>query len=348
MKGFRDILGQRRFSKGDIVRLLQPGNPGDEAALFARAGEVTRSFFGDGVFLRGIIEFSNYCRRDCRYCGIRRSGSAVERYRMSPEEILGTVVKIREAGIGTVVLQSGEDPQNRPEYIEKIIRMIRGKVDIAVTLSLGEYGAGVYRRWRRAGAQRYLLKFETSDKRLYRELHPDCSYRRRWQCLKYIRDAGFQLGSGFMTGLPGQSAEMIAEDLLALHSLEPDMAGIGPFISHPGTPMRDARNGSPALALHVLAVARLLLRDTHLPTTTALETLENDSRIGGLNAGANVIMPNFTPERYKRLYEIYPDKAGSTGTPEDSMQTIVRQIAQAGKYVEKGYGHSIKKNRNIR
>ncbi|MFO7841766.1 MAG: [FeFe] hydrogenase H-cluster radical SAM maturase HydE [Fidelibacterota bacterium] len=342
MKKYFDILQQNTFSKADIIRLLRPADPAEQKALFQRADSLTRSYFGSGVYLRGIIELSNVCRRNCAYCGIRAGNSAVKRYRMTLDEIRESTKKIKAAGIDTVVLQSGEDPENTPEYIEKMIRAIRADMDIVITLSLGEYPVEAYRRWHNAGAERYLLKFESSDRNLYRRLHPDCDFDERWQCLKDIRCTGYQLGSGFMVGLPGQSTEMLADDLLALAALEPDMAGIGPFIPHPQTPMGNSDNSSTSLALNVLAVARLVLKDTHLPTTTALETLEKDSRLSGMKAGANVIMPNFTPKKYKKLYEIYPEKAGSADTAEHAMETIARHIRAAGKHIEYGYGHSIK------
>ncbi|MDZ7822175.1 MAG: radical SAM protein [Candidatus Marinimicrobia bacterium] len=235
MKSYHGILRQTSFSKADIVRLLQPADKHEREALFSRAESVTRAFFGDGIYLRGIIEFSNYCRRNCAYCGIRAGNPAITRYRMSFDEILETAKTIKKAGIGTVVLQSGEDPENTREYIGSLHARHPGRTHIAVTLSLGEYRYD-YRQWRRAGADRYLLKFESSNRELYRRLHPDCDFEERWRCLRDIRSSGYQLGSGFMVGLPGQTVSALADDLLSLAALEPDMAGIGPFIftsAHP-------------------------------------------------------------------------------------------------------------------
>lgn len=342
MKQVNKILRQSDFTRDDIVKLLHINGSRDHSLLFEAAEAQTRKIFGNGVYLRGIIEISNVCRRNCGYCGIRASNSALTRYRMKQEEILESVKHIHDAGIMTVVLQSGEDPYYTPEAVDSLIRTIKDRYNMAVTLSLGEYPFEIYRRWRKAGADRYLLKFESSDPALYKQLHPDCDFDERWRCLRDIRRVGYQLGSGFMTGLPGQSTEMLADDLLALAGLEPDMAGIGPFIAHPQTPLRGKPNGDPMLALRVLAVARLILKDTHLPTTTALETLEHDSRIRGLKAGANVIMPNFTPDKYRKFYEIYPNKAGANSSPESSMRLILDQIQDAGKYVETGYGHTRK------
>lgn len=337
------VLRQEHLSRGDILKLLSIAKEEEYALLFEAADVLTRKIFANGVYLRGIIEISNICRRNCDYCGIRKANMNLVRYRMQPEEILEAAGKIRDAGIMTVVLQSGEDPYYSKEMIAELIRSIKKEYRLAITLSLGEYPFEIYKYWREAGADRYLLKFESSSRKLYQGLHPDCDYDERWRCLRDIRLAGYQLGSGFMIGLPGQSQEMLADDLLALADLKPDMAGIGPFIAHPQTPLAPENNGDTLLALKVLAIARLLLKDTHLPTTTALETLENDSRVRGLRAGANVIMPNFTPEKYKKYYEIYPNKAGSNSSPESSMRRILEQIRNAGKYVESGYGHTLKK-----
>jgi biotin synthase len=343
MKDLQNILERSRLAKDDIVYLLSLENEGDQKLLFQTADRITRSVFGGGVYLRGIIEFSNVCRRNCNYCGIRAANHTLQHYRMPLEEIVETAVQIKAAGINTVVLQSGEDPAYTPEIIEKLIREIKANADIAITLSVGETDRDTYRRWKAAGADRFLLKFETANRALYTKLHPDCDFDERWRCLKDIRETGYQLGSGFMTGLPGQNVEMLADDLLALASLEPDMAGIGPFISHPQTPLHDTEAGNPLMTLKVLAVARILLKDTYLPTTTALETLEHNSRIRGLTSGANVIMPNFTPLKYKQYYDIYPNKAGTTNDTEDILKTIGEQICAAGKYIETGYGHSLKK-----
>lgn len=342
MQEITTLLRQEPLTENALLRLLEIRDEKDLELLFDTADRLTRRIFGRGVYLRGIIEISNICRRNCDYCGIRAATSGLIRYRMQPEAILQTVKTIRKAGIRTVVLQSGEDPWYTPELIENLIRAIKTKHRMAITLSLGEYPFAVYRRWREAGADRYLLKFESSDRDLYQKLHPDCDFDERWRCLRDIRRAGYQLGSGFMTGLPGQSTEMLVRDLLALAKLEPDMAGIGPFIPHPDTPLCNAAAGNPLQTLKVLALARLILKNTHLPTTTALETLEHDSRIRGLHAGANVIMPNFTPENFKRLYTIYPHKAGSDSSAESAMKIIKAQIRAAGRYVRKGYGHSLK------
>ncbi|MDX9780878.1 MAG: [FeFe] hydrogenase H-cluster radical SAM maturase HydE [Candidatus Neomarinimicrobiota bacterium] len=342
MRMIGEILRQELYTEAELLQLLLLQQEADQKQLFASADRLTRSIFGRGIYLRGIIEISNICRRNCNYCGIRAANIGLTRYRMQPKEILQSVKDIRDAGIRTVVLQSGEDPYFTPEMVETLIHDIRSKYRMAITLSLGEYPFSVYRRWHAAGADRYLLKFESSDRDLYKKLHPDCDFDERWRCLRDIRRAGYQLGSGFMVGLPGQTPEMLVKDLLALAELEPDMAGIGPFIPHPQTPLNQSSSGDPLLTLKVLALARLILKNTHLPTTTALETLEHDSRIRGLQAGANVIMPNYTPEKYKKFYDIYPNKAGSTGSAQSTMQTIRDQVRDAGRFIKKGYGHSLK------
>src|SRR6056297_3099440 len=273
-------------STDDLVEILAVRDADYNQQLFNLAETATRQYFGSHVHLRGIIEFSNVCVKHCAYCGIGAHNSSAVRYRMSDDEIMNAVRTILDYDIHTVVLQSGEDPENTPEHIEKLIRRIRKISNIAITLSLGEYGGETYQRWRNAGADRYLLKFETYNEKLYRLLHPDCDFRERQRCLADLKKAGFQVGSGFMVGLPGQNLKDIARDLIYLASMEPDMAGIGPFIPHSRTILKNAESGDPILALKTLALARLLMPKCYLPTTTALETLEHDSRIRGLSAGA--------------------------------------------------------------
>lgn len=328
-------------SADDLMQILNTDNLSLIRDLFTSADTLTRNSFGDSVHLRGIVEFSNICRRHCAYCGIGAHNPNVTRYRMSQDEILAAIDDILAEDIHTVVLQSGEDPLNTPQWVEGLIRSIRKRSDIAITLSLGEYSQDTYKRWVEAGADRYLLKFETANPVLYKALHPDCDFFNRFDCLDDLRRAGFQLGSGFMVGLPGQSLEDLARDLLKLQELGPDMAGIGPFISHPMTPLKNAPGGDPLLALKTVALARHLMPKCYLPTTTALETVEHDSRIRGLSAGANVIMPNFTPRKYKELYELYPDKSGSHTDLRSSLNGIYSQITAAGKEVMPDRGDSL-------
>lgn len=291
-------------------------NPEDEPRLFAAADEVRRRFVGDSVHLRAIIEFSNYCVRSCLYCGLRRDNRKLGRYRMSADEIARTAAKACSAGYRTIVLQSGDDLHYRADDIARIVERIKRGADVAMTLSIGERTGEEYRTMRNAGADRFLLKHETADPGLYASLHPGMSFERRLECLHSLRQLGFQVGSGNIVGLPGQTLHTLARDIALLRELDVEMAGIGPFIPHPDTPLARSRPGEVALALRTLAVARIVLPLAHLPATTALATLHPEGRRLALQCGANVVMPNVTPPEYRRLYEIYPNSV-ALGDPED-------------------------------
>ncbi|MFZ0389015.1 MAG: [FeFe] hydrogenase H-cluster radical SAM maturase HydE, partial [Calditrichia bacterium] len=243
---------------------------------------------------------------------------------------------------GTVVLQSGEDPCWTSPEVENLIFKIKERTDLAITLSLGERPRDEYERWFRAGADRYLLKEETFNSRLYKRLHPDMQYAERYRCLQDLREIGYQVGGGCMLGLPGQTVADVADDLLFLRKFNMDMAGIGPFIAHPGTPLGSFPSGAVEFSLLTLAVARILLKDTHLPATTALQTLDDRGLEKALQCGANVIMPNFTPAQYRELYEIYPGKRSARDNSEIIFQETVARIKAAGREIGTGKGHSYK------
>ncbi len=322
-----------QIEQGHLVELLQAEDPECQELLRKEADQVRREHVGDVVYFRGIIEFSNYCPRSCQYCGISRLNRKVKRYRIPPQVILDTAFWGARAGCGTMVLQSGEDHYYSVGLIADIIREIK-KMGVAVTLSLGERQESDYRTWREAGADRYLLKLETSDPDLYARLHPGSSLADRLQALNILKALGYQVGSGFIWGLPGQSLEMIADDLLVLRSLEVDMAGTGPFIPHPGTPLANHPPGDVGLSLRALAVTRLILPQANLPATTALASLDHDGRRLGLTWGANVLMPNLTPTEYRRFYEIYPDKAEVADTPENLCRQSQDLVTSLGRLLE--------------
>ncbi len=336
-----DLLKLPLDSSSALVPLLE-ADDGDCRLLFEAADRVREIHCGPEVHLRGIIEFSNHCRRNCLYCGLRRDNTVLTRYRMSEDEIIDSARLIHNQGIGTVVLQSGEDPFFSAEKLARIAGSIRNRFNMAITLSAGEFSLEEYRLLRDAGVDRYLLKIETANPVIYRAIHPDSRLENRMKCTEWLRGAGFQVGSGFMIGLPGQTAADIADDIWFLKTIDADMAGMGPFIPHPQTPMGNAPRGSVQVTLKATAVARLLLKNTHLPTTTALESSGRDSRILGLKAGANVIMPNFTPMKYRKLYEIYPEKAGVELEPIEALSVVLGQIKKAGRLPGKGKGHSLK------
>ncbi|NLM52253.1 MAG: [FeFe] hydrogenase H-cluster radical SAM maturase HydE [Firmicutes bacterium] len=310
-------------------------------SLFVAANRVREKYLGDAVHLRGLIEFSNYCRRNCSYCGLQCANKKLKRYRMSMKEIYQAALGAYALGYRTIVLQSGEDFYYDADKIADLVRRIK-KLGLAVTLSCGVRSFEEYRLWREAGADRYLLKHETADPALYQTLHPDSSFSERLEALIHLRRLGYQVGSGCIVGLPGQTLESLADDLLFLKALDVEMAGIGPFIPHPDTPLMSFPQGSAEMVLKMVAVLRLLLPLAHLPATTALATVGNDFRAQALRCGANVIMPNVTPRKYRQLYAIYPHKAGVKDTPVKSRQQIVEMITALGRKIATDQGHSPK------
>lgn len=277
------------------------------------ADDVRRRIHGNAVHLRAIIEFSNYCRCNCLFCGIRRENRKLTRYRMTEKEIIELAQEAAKTGFKTVVLQSGEDPFWNARKLSQVVKEIK-KFDVAVTLSVGELSYKDYAMLRKAGADRYLLKFETSDKKLFKALKPDTTLEKRIQCLKWLKELGYETGSGIIVGLPGQSIESVADDILLMKELELDMLGIGPFIPHPETPLKNAPMGNPLITLKVLAIMRILLPEANIPATTALRTISPQLATKAFQAGANVVMPDITPEKYRTFYEIYPGKGQTRGS----------------------------------
>jgi biotin synthase len=308
------------------------------AELFEEADRVRKQHVGNGVYLRGIIEFSNHCVQDCLYCGLRYSNANLKRYRMSDDEILNCAEKVKASGIGTVVLQSGEDAFYSAKSISGLVERIKSETGLVVTLSIGEWPLEDYELFRAAGADRYLLKHETSDSRLYKRLRPECSLVRRVSCLRHLKNLGFETGSGIMVGLPGQTLESLADDIILFRNLDIDMIGIGPFIPHHETPLKSCPSGDAGLVLKMIAATRIVTKNTNIPATTALTTLDPQNRVRSLMAGANVIMPDFTPPKYRRLYDIYPGKGSSPSNPEEIIKGIRRDVEKAGRMIGAGPG----------
>lgn len=336
------ILNKKELTKEDIVYLLSLNDEKDIQLLFQYADEVRKQFCGDEVHLRGIIEFSNFCEADCVYCGLRRSNSALERYRMSIEEIISTAQKIYSAGIRTIVLQSGEDSHYTKDDIIKIIKSIKQNCDVAITLSLGERTFDEYDEWKRAGADRYLLKHETANSKLYSALHLKQKLEERLNHIRYLKSIGFQAGSGNIIGLPKQTLEDIAEDILLCKELDCDMCSFSPFIPSPETPFREIPPANLSLTLKTMAVARIVLKNVHIPATTALGTLDSLGREKGLQVGANVIMPNFTPNPYRQHYLIYPNKKCIADDPISCSSCLRLMIKSLGRKISEDKGHSLK------
>lgn len=324
-----------------ITRLLQ-ACPGDETeSLFAAADRIRKGFVGDSVHIRGIIEFSSYCVRNCLYCGLRRDNHRLQRYRMTPDEILAISERGIQSGYRTIVLQSGEDPYYGASDIARVVEGIKALGDVAVTLSVGEKECSEYATMRSAGADRFLLKHETCDPELYMQLHPGTFLETRIECLQNLKSLGFEVGSGFIVGLPGQDTSIIARDIAFLKALDVEMAGIGPFIPHPDTPLASYPAGDVTMTLKALAVARLALPPANLPVTTALSTLRQDGRQLALSCGGNVIMPNITPAKYRGLYEIYPDSASLKDPEDGGIREIAVMLEAMGRRISSTKGDSL-------
>jgi biotin synthase len=299
------------LNKEEIVKLLSEEATQEE--LFQKADSIRKQYVGDEVHLRGLIEFSNICRNNCMYCGIRCGNHKATRYRMDEDEIIFTAQKAINNGLKTIVLQSGEDIYFTKDKMCKIIDAIK-KNDVALTLSIGERSYEDYKAFKDSGADRYLMRIETTDKELYKKLHPNVSWQQRYDCLLSLKELGYELGSGIIVGLPGQTIQSIAQDLLFLKDLDVDMAGIGPFIPHKDTPLANEKGGDIYLSLRTMAIMRLLLPDINIPATTAMEVLHPQGRLMALQSGANVIMPNVTNTTYHKLYELYPNKEKANET----------------------------------
>ncbi len=313
-----DILSSPSLKKEDIVPILKMGSKKEMEALQSLAMEVKREKVGRGVYFRGLVEFSNVCRKNCFYCGLRKDNKKVSRFRLSEEEILNTAAFAHENRYGSLVLQSGENQSKEHiDFICRIVKRIKSQYNLGITLSCGEQSEDTYRRFFRNGAHRYLLRVETSSRELYGKWHPDDGKHRfetRLDCLRSLKNIGFQLGSGSMVGVPYQTYEDIAGDILFLRDMEVDMMGIGPFIEHSGTPFyRSEAYSIPReerlnVTLRMIAVLRILLKDVNIASTTALQVLDKFGREKGLMFGANVIMPNLTPTIRRKDYLLYEDK----------------------------------------
>ncbi|MBQ7654299.1 MAG: [Clostridia bacterium] len=310
--------------------------------LSENADEVRRENYGTDVYIRGLIEFSNICKNNCLYCGVRRDNGEVERYRLEKEDILACCDEGHKLGFRTFVLQGGEDPHFSDDIMCDIVSSIKKKYpDCAVTLSLGERSAESYEKLFAAGADRYLLRHETANEEHYRKLHPaEMSLENRKKCLFELKRIGYQVGSGFMVGSPYQTIENIVEDLRFLQKLQPDMIGIGPFVKHTKTPLGEFENGSVELTLRIISVLRLIFPKSLIPATTALGTLRPDGRELGLKAGANVVMPNLSPVENRRKYEIYENKICLGDEAAQCIVCLKNRVKNAGYNIVENIGNA--------
>lgn len=322
-------------TKEDLINLLS--NSYIDDYLFSVADKIREKFIGNEVHLRGLIEFSNICKRNCMYCGLRRENKKIKRYRLNEEEIIDLGKKAKNYGYQTLVLQSGEDDYFTTEKLTYILKELK-KLDVAITLSIGERSFNEYKELKDAGADRFLIRIETTDKNLYEKLDPGMSHDERKRCLNDLKTLGYEVGTGALVGLPNQSIESLAEDLLFFKSINADMVGIGPFISNSDTPLKDCPNGDFNLALKMMALTRLLLPTANIPATTAMETLNKNGRIIALQSGANVVMPNVTEGEYRKLYALYPGKICTGDTPAHCVNCITGKIKSIGREISKTKG----------
>ena len=342
---------------GTIRTWLRETKPHRLDELWAAADHTRREIVGDAVHLRGLIEIGNYCNRNCAYCGLRTGNRELERYRMPAAEILGCAHQALEYGYGTVVMQAGDDPGIERAWLAAVIERIKSETGLAVTLSLGERPEGDLAAWRGAGADRYLLRFETSDQALYRRIHPpagDHESPGRIALLRCLQDLGYEAGSGVMVGIPGQTYESLADDIALFRELDLDMVGIGPFLPHPATPLGspewhteitpdDQVPNTDTMTCKVVALTRLVCPEANLPSTTALATKNpEEGHILGLQRGANVVMPNLTPDAFRGLYEIYPSKQRTDADSAAYRDLIRARIHALGRTIGKGSGGRIR------
>lgn len=324
------------MKKQEIIDILSDNTKNNW--LFKEADKVRYENIGKEIYLRALIEFSNICKRQCKYCGLRSPNKKIERYRLSKDEILFVAKKAVNLGFKTIVLQSGEDDNYYSDKLCDIIHSIK-KLDVALTLSIGEKTFDEYKAYKKAGADRYLLRIETSDKNLYEQMHPNASFENRIRCLEDLKKLGYEVGTGCLVGLPNQTIESLANDILFFKEIDADMIGIGPFIPHSETPLKNEKQGDFWLALKVMALTRINLPTINIPATTAMETIIKNGRLIALQSGANVVMTNVSEIDYKRKYEIYPNKAGTNNENlEEYLKDLENNFLSIGRTISKSKG----------
>lgn len=348
MSKLNDVLNKHDFSVDDLVYLLSLPDESDIDALFKKAYEVKAKYVGRKVYYRGLIEYSNICGKNCLYCGIRKDGKRVKRYRMKEQEVIDAALAAHRYRYGSIVIQSGE--RDDKEFIETINRMVRtikeqSNGELGITLSVGEHSDAVYRSFYDSGAHRFLLRIESSNPELYRKLHPgdeNHCFDKRMECLQRLKQNGYQTGTGVMIGLPFQTIEDLANDLLFFQEIDIDMCGMGPYIEHEETPLYKyshqlmSKQERFNLALRMIAVLRIMMKDINIASATALQAIDPVGREKGLKAGANVIMPNLTPTKYREDYTLYEDKPCLDEDAEKCRGCLDVRVKAAGDDI--GYG----------
>lgn len=326
------LKSERSLSAPEYVRLITCVDPDALEYLRVCADETRRAVYGVAVYIRGLVEFTNYCKNDCLYCGVRRNAPHAERFRLTPAQIMECADVGYALGFRTFVLQGGEDPYFTDERLAEIVKALRNAYpDCAITLSVGERSRRSYETLFAAGADRFLLRHETANVAHYARLHPsEMLLENRMRCLYDLKEIGYQVGCGFMVGSPWQTPENIAEDLQFIEKFQPHMVGVGPFIPHKDTPFRDKAAGSAETTLRLLSILRLMLPDVLLPATTALGTIASDGRERGIRAGANVVMPNLSPADARKKYVLYDNKLTDGDEAAENLAHLKRSMAAVG------------------
>jgi len=333
---------ENNLTREELLFLLNNLDDESKEYLRLKAHETRMAYYGNKVFMRGLIEFTNYCKNNCIYCGIQAANKNAQRYRLSLDEILECCTIGYKLGYRTFVLQGGEDPYYSDDKIIEIIHSLKDKFpECAITLSIGEKSYESYKKYYDAGADRYLLRHETASKKLYDSLHPNMSFENRIQCLYNLKEIGFQVGAGFMVGLPNQSNEDFVEDLIFLKELQPHMVGIGPFIPHKNTILANEKAGSLETTVTLLSIIRLLLPSVLLPATTALGSIHPLGREKGIKAGANVVMPNLSPTNVRAKYTLYDGKICIGDEAAECRRCIENRIIKTGFSVDMSRGDNI-------
>ncbi len=341
---FAELLNQDTLSRNDLIEMLNSSGD-NRKLLFSKAAAIKKAYIGDKVYFRGLVEYSNRCGKNCFYCGVRKGNQKVSRYTMTDEEVLEAAKFAYENHYGSMVIQAGE--RSDDWFVEKIEDLLLRIKDISnstlgITLSLGEQSQETYRRWRKAGAKRYLIRIETSNRELYSQLHPNDSihdFDARIQALRDLRAEGFQVGSGVMIGLPGQTISHLADDLLFFKTMDIDMVGMGPYIEHVDTPLYariqelEPRESRFDLALKMVASLRILMKDINIAATTAMQTIDPQGREKALMVGANIIMPNLTPVKYRENYKLYEDKPCMDEDADECRSCLEARIHMSGNQI---------------
>lgn len=337
MKELVDILrAEHHLESGDYKALLHSEDESVVTYLHRQAREVADEVFGKGIFVRGLVELTNVCHNDCYYCGIRRSNSQVERYMLTTEQVMRCCQQGYELGFRTFVLQGGELPQDKAQWIVSLVSEIRQRwKDCAITLSLGEWPREAYEAFRKVGADRYLLRHETHNAEHYGKLHPaEMLLERRLQCLEWLKELGYQVGTGIMVGSPCQSLENIVEDIEFIERFQPEMIGLGPFVPQHDTPFGNHPTGSADLTTRLYSIFRLMFPNALIPSTTALNSIDPNGRIMGIMAGANVVMPNLSPTEVRGNYTLYDGKAGTNAEAAEGITQLEAQLATIGYHID--------------